>query len=128
MPRLYQWISQVVVQKVLVLKYLIEIEVPQSLRSHFLLVLASILRPASNMKRTPHAFGSRQQKEDSPVYDLFAQKIHKLYGDLVELRESGSQFGKGEIIEQDSRKAKGMFGSKSRCWLRFTQRVSRKGQ
>lgn len=103
MPRLYKWITHVVVQKVLILRHLIETIVPDRIRPHFLLALAAILRPASNMKLTPHAFGSNKQKPDAPVYDLFVQKISKIYADLKHIQSSNKQIGKGQIIHCDAR-------------------------
>ena len=66
MPRLNKWISEPVVSKCLILKYLIKNRVPKEFQSHFLLGFASILHPASNMKLSPHAFGSNKRKEDAP--------------------------------------------------------------
>ncbi|HID30858.1 MAG TPA: helix-turn-helix domain-containing protein, partial [Desulfobacterales bacterium] len=105
MPRLYKWMSPVVVHKVLVLRHLIEHDVPQQMRQYFLLALAAILRPASNMKLTPHAFGSRKHKQDAPVYDLFSQKLFKMANDLEYLQSLKYQTGTGEIICCDARAA-----------------------
>ncbi len=105
MPRLYKWMTQVVVQKVLVLRHLIEHDVPEHIRQYFLLALAAILRPASNMKLTPHAFGSSKHKEDAPVYDLFSQKLFKMANDLEYLQSLKYQMGIGEIICCDARAA-----------------------
>ncbi len=102
MPRLYEWMSQPVVQKVLVLRHLIERDVPTRIRPHFLLALAAILRPVSNMKLTPHAFGSNTRQEDAPVYDLFAQKITKIALDL-EYLHSANHMGEGRIHLRDAR-------------------------
>lgn len=108
MPRLHKWMTRVVVQKVLVLRHLIENEVPERLRNHFLLALAAILRPVSNMKLTPHAFGSNKQKEDAPVYDLFCQKLLKIADDLDFVRRQDNSFGKGTIYQCDARRADGV--------------------
>lgn len=105
MPKLYKWMAQAVVQKVLILRYLIETHVPEHLRPHFLLALASILRPASNMKLTPHAFGSNTERDDAPVYDLFAQKITKIYEDLRYLQSLSYRTGTGHIHHRDARSA-----------------------
>ena len=70
MPRLHKWMTQVVVQKILILRHLIETIVPEHIRPHFLLALAAILRPASNMKLTPHAFGSNKRKAGCPSLRL----------------------------------------------------------
>ena len=105
MPRLYKWMSPVVVQKILVLRHLIEHDVPEHFRPHFLLALAAILRPASNMKLTPHAFGSNKHKEDAPVYDLFSQKLFKIVNDLGYIQSLKYQTGTGEIVCCDARVA-----------------------
>lgn len=105
MPRLHKWMTQVVVQKILILRHLIETIVPERIRPHFLLALAAILRPASNMKLTPHAFGSNKRKADAPVYDLFVEKISKIYADLKYIQSSNKQIGKGQIIHCDARSA-----------------------
>lgn len=105
MPRLRKWMAPVVVQKVLILRYLIEAYIPEPIRPHFLLALASILRPVSNMKLTPHAFGSNTQRRDAPVYDLFAQKITKIYEDLKYLQSLSYKTGKGHILQCDARSA-----------------------
>jgi|DewCreStandDraft_2_1066082.scaffolds.fasta_scaffold01114_3 excisionase family DNA binding protein len=111
MPRLHKWMSPVVVQKVLILRYLIETYVPEPIRPHFLLALASILRPVSNMKLTPHAFGSNTRREDAPVYDLFAQKITKIYEDLKYLQSLNYKTGKGHILRCDARLAENIHDS-----------------
>lgn len=105
MPRLYKWMTKVVVQKILILRHMIEQRIPKRLQPYFLLALASILRPVSNMKLTPHAFGSNSRKEDAPVFDLFVQKIHKMYSDLEYLNSLDCLHGKGDIIECDVRSA-----------------------
>lgn len=103
MPRLHKWMARAVVEKILILRYLIETIVPTSVRPHFLLALASILRPVSNMKLVPHAFGSNIQKKDAPVYELFAQKITKICEDLEYLQGVGYSAGKGRILHRDAR-------------------------
>lgn len=105
MPRLHKWMTQIVVQKILILRYLIETLVPEHLRPHFLLAMAAILRPASNMKLTPHAFGSNKRKADAPVYDLFAQKISKIHADLKHIQSTNNHIGKGQIVHCDARSA-----------------------
>src|SRR5688572_6752872 len=67
MPRLEQWISRRVVWKVLALRECIEESMSEGVRDVPMLALASILRGASNMKLSPHAFGSRVVKHDAPV-------------------------------------------------------------
>lgn len=103
MPRLYKWMTKVVVQKILLLDHVIRKSVAESLQPHFLLALASILRPASNMKLTAHAFGSNIYKEDSPVFDLYSQKIQKIYHDLQYMQSIDRDFGSGTIFNTDSR-------------------------
>ena len=105
MPRLHEWMASAVVRKVLILRQLIEQGVPERLRPHFLLALAAILRPASNMKLTAHAFGSQVRKADAPVYALFQQKIHKIFADLVALQTAPPLFGQGHIVQGDTRRA-----------------------
>jgi excisionase family DNA binding protein len=105
MPRLHKWMTPVVVQKVLLLRYLIEAHVPERLRPYFLLALASTLRPASNMKLTPHAFGSNTPKQDAPVYDVFAQKLTKIYEDLEYLQSLDYTKGTGQLFHCDARLA-----------------------
>jgi DNA modification methylase len=103
MPRLFEWMTPVVVHKVLILRHLIETSVPESIRPHFLLALASILRPVSNMKLTAHAFGSQVRKDDAPVYELFEQKIVKIFKDLIDLQYLSCKAGTGQIIHGDAR-------------------------
>jgi len=108
MPRLYKWMSPRVVQKVLILRRLIEVEVPEGLRPHFNLALAAVLRPASNMKLTPHAFGSRVVKQDAPVLSLFAQKITKMRDDLDFVHALDNPLGRSQVIECDAKCARGV--------------------
>lgn len=112
MPRLNKWMTPVVVDKVLILRYLIETIVPEDIRPHFLLALASILRLVSNMKLTPHAFGSNTQKQDAQVYDLFAEKAAKIYEDLKHLQSlrNHHKFGRGCILRCDARLADSIQG------------------
>lgn len=105
MPRLYEWMTEVVVQKVLIIRYVIEKYVPIEIQPHFLLALASILCPVSNMRLTPHAFGSQKRKEDAPAYELFVQKLEKIYEDLKCLQVSKKPFGQAQIYNCDSRSA-----------------------
>jgi len=105
MPRLHKWISPAVVSKVLLLRYLIDSIVPIGIRRHFLLALAAILRPASNMKLMPHAFGSNTFKEDAPVYDMFALKIRKMYDDLRYVQSLSHRVGRSLVVNCDARRA-----------------------
>ncbi len=103
MPRLYKWMSPRVVDKVLALKECIgRIERPAH-RDFCRLALGAILRPVSNMKLTPHAFGSRQVKEDAPVYSLFAAKVRKMFADLQDVAQWDNELGERHIIEADVR-------------------------
>jgi len=106
MPRLFKWISPKVVEKVLALKHIIltAIEEPAH-RDLCLLGLAAILRPVSNMKLTPHAFGSRKVKEDAPVFEEFESKICRMLADLKGLPQ-GKRFGQVEVVEGDVREVK----------------------
>lgn len=105
-PRLHQWMTPVVVKKVLVLRHLIETLAPEKLRPYFLLALASILRPASNMKLTAHAFGSQIIKEDAPVTDLFEQKIRKIGEDLSDIQGIRDYTSSSVILHADARQAR----------------------
>lgn len=103
MPRLHKWISEVVVMKVLLVNYLIRERIHARLQPHFQLALASILRPVSNMKLTAHAFGSNTRKEDAPVFELYSQKIQKMYQDLLYVQSLDCKFGKSVVLNADSR-------------------------
>ncbi len=103
MPRLYKWMSPRVVNKVLVLKGYIQRVERQAHRDFCRLALGAILRPVSNMKLTPHAFGSRKVKEDAPVYDLFAAKVRKMLADLQTVSRWDNGPGKTSVIEADVR-------------------------
>lgn len=102
MPRLERWISRRVVWKVLALKGCIEEFMSPQVRDLPMLALASILRGASNMKLSPHAFGSREVKHDAPVMYLFEQKLKKMIADVEWLQEQGG-LGHAEVVEADSR-------------------------
>jgi hypothetical protein len=105
MPRIYEWMAPVVVRKLLLLRHLIDENVPERLRPHFLLAFAAILRPVSNMKLTAHAFGSQVQKTDAPVFELFAQKLAKIEHDLAGLQALAGPLGAGRIVCCDARTA-----------------------
>lgn len=104
MPRLDRWIARRVVWKVLALKRCIEECVSESVRDVPMLALASILRGASNMKLTPHAFGSREVKQDSPVLTMFETRLQKMLADLEWLDEQ-EVLGTAHVIEGDIRNA-----------------------
>jgi len=103
MPRLYHWMSPRVVDKVMILKSFIQTIENRRHYEFARLALAAILRPVSNMKLTPHAFGSRVKKEDAHVYDAFNAKIRKMYADLKILAGWEGPFGETAVIEQDVR-------------------------
>ncbi|HKP52182.1 MAG TPA: DNA methyltransferase [Chloroflexia bacterium] len=102
MPRLDRWIARRVVWKVLALKRCIEESVSESVRDVPMLALASILRGASNMKLTPHAFGSREVKQDSPVLTMFETRIQKMLADIEWLEEQEG-LGDAHVVEGDIR-------------------------
>lgn len=103
MPRIDKWISPKVANKVLTIKLLInEIANPDH-RDFCLLALAANLREVSNMKLSPHAFGSSKYKEDAPVFELFQKKLEKMLADLVKIQNSHEAWGTVEIIEGDNR-------------------------
>lgn len=120
MPRLYKWITEVVVQKILVLDHLIRKRVPESLQGHFLLALAAIMRPVSNMKLTAHAFGSNTRKEDAPVFELYSQKLHKIYQDLEHVQSLEGTVGKSTILNHDARMASSIISDLLPASLAFT--------
>ena len=107
MPRLEQWISRRVVWKVLALRECIEENMSEGVRDVPMLALASILRGASNMKLSPHAFGSRVVKHDAPVMCMFEQKLRKMIADIEWLEEQGG-LGRAEVIEGDIRASNGL--------------------
>ncbi|MEO6458753.1 MAG: DNA methyltransferase [Chloroflexia bacterium] len=102
MPRLEQWISRRVVWKVLALRACIEESMSQGVRDVPMLALASLLRGASNMKLSPHAFGSRVVKHDAPVMLMFEQKLKKMIADIEWLEEQKG-LGRAEVVERDVR-------------------------
>ena len=107
MPRLEQWISRRVVWKILALRECIEQNVSPQIRDVPLLALAALLRGASNMKLSPHAFGSRVVKHDAPVMCMFEQKLKKMIADIEWLQEQ-EDLGKAEVIEGDIRASGGL--------------------
>jgi hypothetical protein len=104
MPRLDRWIAGRVVWKVLALKECIQRCVSEEVRDVPMLALASILRGASNMKLTPHAFGSREVKQDSPVLHMFEMRLQKMLSDIEWLNEQ-EDVGTAHAIEGDIRDA-----------------------
>jgi DNA modification methylase len=102
MPRLDRWIAGRVMWKVLALKRCIEEYISESVRDVPMLALASILRGASNMKLTPHAFGSREVKQDSPVLTMFETRLQKMLCDIEWLGEQEG-VGDAQVTEGDIR-------------------------
>ncbi len=82
MPRLERWIARKVACKVIALRRCIEEHVSPHNRDVPVLALASILRSVSNMKLSPHAFGSREVKHDAPVLPMFESKLRKMLDDI----------------------------------------------
>lgn len=104
MPRLDRWIAGRVMWKVLALKDCIERYVSPCVQDVPMLALASILRGASNMKLTPHAFGSREVKQDSPVLHMFEMRLQKMLTDIEWLGEQ-EDLGTASVVEGDIRQA-----------------------
>ena len=78
MPRLERWMARKVACKIVTLRECIAQNVSEENRDIPMLALASILRGASNMKLSPHAFGSREVKQDAPVLPMFEMKLAKM--------------------------------------------------
>jgi hypothetical protein len=104
MPRMFRWISPKPATKVLTLKEsVLRVASGTEFTDFFLLALAAILRQSSNMKLQPHAFGSRVEKEDAPVLELFEAKVRKMYRDLETMQGRSRECGEGRIHEGDCR-------------------------
>jgi hypothetical protein len=103
MPRLFRWICERAVAKVLVIKREIAVMENPAHRQLALLGLAGIIRSVSNMKLTPHAFGGREPKTDAPVYQEFEAKIHKILRDLQFLQQR-PDYGEAHIVQGDARR------------------------
>ncbi len=102
MPRLERWISKRVVLKVLALRSCIDECVSAANRDIPRLALAAILRGVSNMKLSPHAFGSREVKQDAPVMQAFEAKLRRMLLDIEWLQEQ-KHLGQAHVIEADIR-------------------------
>jgi len=102
MPRLERWITRRVALKVVTLRACIDECVSPANQNVPLLALASILRGVSNMKLSPHAFGSRQTKQDAPVMFVFEAKLRKMLRDIEWLGEQAAP-GQARVIEGDIR-------------------------
>jgi SAM-dependent methyltransferase len=109
MPRLERWIARKVACKVVALRECILEEASESTREVPMLALASILRGASNMKLSPHAFGSREVKQDAPVLQMFEMKLNKMLDDIEWLEVEGRTraLGRAEVIQGDIRALNG---------------------
>jgi hypothetical protein len=110
MPRLERWITRKVACKVALLRRCIEENTTETTRDVPMLALASILRGASNMKLSPHAFGSREVKQDAPVLAMFESRVNKILEDIEWL--TGEQhlrpLGRAEVVNGDIRSVLGM--------------------
>jgi hypothetical protein len=107
MPRLERWISRRVVNKVLAIRGCIDECVTEGNRDVARLALAAILRGVSNMKLSPHAFGSREVKQDAPVMAAFETKLRKMLTDVEWLMEQPG-LGHACVIEGDARALDGV--------------------
>src|SRR6478672_11819645 len=68
------------------------------------LAVAAILRPCSNMKLTPHAFGSREERADAPVYALFTARLARILADLAwAAGEESRSWGQVRVFPVDAR-------------------------
>jgi SAM-dependent methyltransferase len=107
MPRLERWISRRVALKVVALRACIEEHVSEANREVALLALAAILRGVSNMKLSPHAFGSREVKQDAPVLPAFEARLRKMLTDVEWLRTQRG-LGRTRVVEGDVRRMHGL--------------------
>ncbi|HET9492752.1 MAG TPA: DNA methyltransferase [Chloroflexia bacterium] len=110
MPRLERWITRKVACKVALLRVCIEENTTEATRDVPMLALASILRGASNMKLSPHAFGSREVKQDAPVLAMFESRLNKMLDDIEWLaaEERARPLGRAEVVNGDIRSVMGM--------------------
>lgn len=102
MPRLEAWMARKVALKVVALRRAIEKHVQPENREVPLLALASILRAVSNMKLSPHAFGSREVKQDAPVMPAFEGRVRKMLQDIEWMQHEGD-LGHAVVVEGDVR-------------------------
>ena len=103
MPRLDKWMTPRITNKVLCIKQFIA-EIPtEEHQQFFLLALASILREVSNMKLSPHAFGSCEHKGDAPVFELFHLKSSQMISDVTAIQSQNNHWGKTDVIQGDNR-------------------------
>ena len=102
MPRIERWMARKVALKVVALRDCIESEMSPENRDVPMLALASLLRGVSNMKLSPHAFGSREVKQDAPVMLAFETRLRKMLQDIEGL-QAQEGLGKAEVIQGDVR-------------------------
>lgn len=100
MPRRERWIARKVACKVVTLRGCITNNATDAGRPFFLLALAAILRGASNMKLSPHAFGSREVKQDAPVLAMFEAKLEKMLADVSFAEQEGQLTGRQVYVKQ----------------------------
>jgi DNA modification methylase len=104
MPRLARWITLPIAIKLLRLLGLIDQMAEPDHRMLARLAVAAILRPCSNMKLTPHAFGSREERLDAPVYDLFAARMARMLADLEAANAPDHPpWGRARVLNVDAR-------------------------
>jgi hypothetical protein len=104
MPRLARWITPAIAIKLLRLLGLIEQMAQPEHRMLARLAVAAILRPCSNLQLTPHAFGSREERLDAPVYDLFAARLERMLDDLQAANAPGHPaWGAVRVLNVDAR-------------------------
>jgi DNA methylase len=110
MPRLERWIARKVACKVAMLRLCIEENTSEATRDVPMLALAAILRGASNMKLSPHAFGSREVKQDAPVLTMFESRVTKMLEDIEWLADEGARrtLGRADVVNGDIRAVLGM--------------------
>jgi len=110
MPRLERWIARKVACKIVTLRECIAEHVSEENRDIPLLALAAILRGASNMKLSPHAFGSREVKQDAPVLPMFEMKLSKMLVDIAWLQEESRtrSLGRAAVVQGDVRAMSGL--------------------
>ncbi|MEO8285955.1 MAG: DNA methyltransferase [Chloroflexota bacterium] len=110
MPRIERWIARKVACKIVVLRQCIEELTSEQNRDIPMLALSSILRGASNMKLSPHAFGSREVKHDAPVLAMFELKLQKMLTDIEWLQEQqrNRKLGHASVVQGDIRSVSGL--------------------
>lgn len=104
MPRRERWIARKVACKIVTLRDCIERNTSEESRPFFLLALASILRGASNMKLSPHAFGSREVKQDAPVLAMFEGRVEKMLTDVAGTAWEQYAHVQTDIVQGDVRR------------------------